>query len=230
MVAIFTCFGLPGKYGHEQADGVCWGAATEWTIMGLVEIILLLFLVIDPFGNLPFVIAVLSRLEAAAYRRAVLRELGLAFGVLLLFAIAGGTILHYLSIEAWSLSVSGGIILFLISLKMIFRSAREIFADNYSDNPILVPIAVPSIAGPSAITALIVLRTKEQLPLESVLLALVVVFLLACLVFLPGRRLSAVLGERGLGALEKFMGLLLNLVAVNMIMQGLQDFIAGLGA
>ncbi len=198
--------------------------------MELVQIILLLFLVIDPFGNLPFVVAVLARLDAAAYRRAVLRELGLALLVLLLFAIAGGTILDYLHIETWSLSISGGIILFLISLKMIFRSAREIFADDYSDNPILVPIAMPSIAGPSAITALIVLRTKEQLPLTEVLLALLVVFFLACLVFLPGRRLSAVLGARGLGALEKFMGLLLNLVAVGMIMRGVRDFIVSLPA
>ncbi len=196
--------------------------------MNLVEITLLLFLVIDPFGNLPFVIAVLSRLDARAYLRAVLRELGLAFLVLLAFALFGGAILHYLNIEPWSLSIAGGIILFLISLKMIFRSAREIFADGYSDNPILVPIAVPSIAGPSTITALIVLRTKEQLPLETVLAALVIVFLLACLVFLPGRLLSRALGERGLAALEKFMGLLLNLVAVSMIMRGIRDFVAGL--
>jgi len=198
------------------------------TRMSLIEIVLLLFLVIDPFGNLPFVVTVLARLDARAYRLAVLRELGLAFVVLLLFALAGDTILHYLNIETWSLSIAGGIILFIISLKMIFRSAREIFADDYSDNPILVPIAMPSIAGPSAITVLIVLRTKEQMPLETVLLALVVVFVLACLVFLPGRRLSQVLGERGLAALEKFMGLLLNLVSVGMIMGGVREFITGL--
>ncbi|HHH36803.1 MAG TPA: MarC family protein [Gammaproteobacteria bacterium] len=198
--------------------------------MNLVEITLLLFLVIDPFGNLPFVIAVLSGLDARAYLRAVLRELALAFLVLLAFALFGGAILHYLNIEPWSLNIAGGIILFLISLKMIFRSARDIFADGYSDNPILVPIAVPSIAGPSTITALIVLRTKEHLPLETVLAALVIVFLLACLVFLPGRLLSRALGDRGLAALEKFMGLLLNLVAVSMIMRGIRDFISGLAA
>ncbi len=198
------------------------------TRMELIEIVLLLFLVIDPFGNLPFVVAVLARLDATAYRLAVLRELGLAFVVLLSFALAGDTILRYLNIETWSLSIAGGIILFIISLKMIFRSAREIFADDYSDNPILVPIAMPSIAGPSAITALIVLRTKEQMPLETVLLALLVVFALACLVFLPGRRLSQALGERGLAALEKFMGLLLNLVSVSMIMRGVRDFVTAL--
>ena len=157
-----------------------------------------------------------------------MRELGLAFLVLLLFAVSGSALLHYLSIDPWSLSIAGGIILFIISLKMIFRSAREIFADDYSDNPILVPIAVPSIAGPSTITALIVLRTKAQMPLEMVLAALAIVFFLACLVFLPGRRLSQALGERGLSALEKFMGLLLNLVAVSMIMRGIRDFILGL--
>ncbi len=196
--------------------------------MDLIEITLLLFLVIDPFGNLPFVIAVLSRLDASAYAKAVLRELGLAFAVLLLFALSGSALLHYLSIDPWSLRIAGGIILFIISLKMIFKSAREIFTDDYSNDPILFPIAVPSIAGPSTITVLIVLRTKEQLPLDMVVAALGIVFLLACLVFLPGRRLSQALGQRGLKALEKFMGLLLNLVAVSMIMRGIREFIAGL--
>ncbi len=194
--------------------------------MTLSEIALLLFLVIDPFGNLPFVLAILKNLDAAAYRRAIVRELCSAFGVLLLFALGGVGILDYLGVEQASLAVAGGVILFLISLGMIFGSASEIFRGDYSDDPLLVPIAVPSIAGPSAITVIIILRTREQVALESVLWALALVFLSTLVVFLAGRSLSGWLGERGLTALEKFMGLLLNLVAVNMILDGVRDFLA----
>ncbi len=193
--------------------------------MTLAEIALLLFLVIDPFGNLPFVLAILKNLDAAAYRRAIMRELSFAFGVLLLFALGGAGILDHLGVEQASLAVAGGVILFLISLGMIFGSATEIFRGDYGNNPLLVPIAVPSVAGPSAITVVIVLRTREQVPLEPVLWALALVFLLTLGVFLAGRGLSRRLGSRGLAAVEKFMGLLLNLIAVDMILGGIRDFL-----
>jgi multiple antibiotic resistance protein len=191
-----------------------------------MEITLLLFLVIDPFGNLPFVLAVLKDLSAPAYRRAVLREILLAFGVLLLFAVAGEAILGYLRIEQSSLQISGGIILFLISLKMIFQSASELFRDRYAQNPILVPIAVPAIAGPATITTLMVLRGQQQITLLQIGAALLIVLTLTAGIFWSGRRLQAFLGQRGMAAVEKFMGLLLNLVAVNMILQGLRSYLA----
>lgn len=191
-----------------------------------MEITLLLFLVIDPFGNLPFVLAILKDLPAAAYRWAVLRDVLLAFGVLLGFAVAGEAILGYLQIDRSSLQISGGIILFLISLKMIFRSAAELFDDHYAQNPILVPIAVPAIAGPAAITTLMILRSQQQIDLGHISAALLIVLTVTALIFLAGRRLQAFLGQRGMVAVEKFMGLLLNLVAVNMIMQGLRSYLA----
>jgi len=189
-----------------------------------METVQLLFLVIDPFGNLPFVLAVLRKLPARQYRLAVLRELVFAFAILLLFAATGERIFAWLQIEQSSLRISGGIILFLISLKMIFQSAEAIFPDRYADNPLLVPIAVPSIAGPAAVTTVMLLRSHAQ-PLAHIALALAAVLALTALILLAGRSLKRVLGERGLLALEKFMGLLLNLVSVNMIMQGLSDWL-----
>lgn len=189
-----------------------------------MDMILLLFLVIDPFGNLPFVLAILRRLPARAYRLAVLRELAFAFALLLLFAAAGERIFAWLQLEQSSLRISGGIILFLISLKMIFQSAEAIFTDRYAENPLLVPIAVPSIAGPAAVTTVMLLRSQDQ-PLSRIAFALAVVLGATALILLAGRGLKRALGERGLLAMEKFMGLLLNLVAVNMIMQGLSDWL-----
>lgn len=194
--------------------------------MTLVEITLLLFLVVDPFGNLPFVLAVLGQQAAAQYRLAIARETTIAFAILLGFALTGDRILQLLSLEQSSLAVSGGVILFLISLKMIFKSSSEIFEDRYAQDPFLVPIAMPAIAGPSAITTVIILRTREQAPLDAVLSALVLVFALTYALFLAGRRISTLLGPRGVSAMEKFMGLLLNLVAIDMMLEGTRDFLA----
>jgi multiple antibiotic resistance protein len=141
------------------------------------------------------------------------------------FALAGDQILGYLSIEGASLAVAGGVILFLISLKMIFKSSAHIFDDSYRDNPLLVPIAVPSLAGPSAITAVMILRTQQQLAIELMLAAVVAVMLATWIILLAGRPLSVWLGPRGISAMEKFMGLLLNLVAVNMMLRGIREFL-----
>lgn len=149
-----------------------------------------------------------------------------ALGILILFALFGAKIMDYLHIEQGSLRIAGGIILFLISLKMIFASASEIFDDRYSEDPLLVPIAMPAIAGPAALTTLAVLTTRQGVPVGRVIEALVLVCLVTLGIFLVGRRISAFLGPRGINAMEKLMGLLLNLVAVNMIMRGIRDFLA----
>jgi multiple antibiotic resistance protein len=192
----------------------------------VIESALLLFLVIDPFGNLPFVLAVIGDLAPSRYRGIIIRETIFAFLILVVFALTGNEVLGYLQIEQASLSVAGGVILFLISLKMIFRSAAEIFEDNYRDDPFLVPIAVPSLAGPSAITAVMILRTQPQVGLESLLAALFFVLLATGATLLFGRRISVYLGQRGIRAMEKFMGLLLNLVAVNMALVGVRHFLS----
>ena len=191
----------------------------------MIESALLLFLVIDPFGNLPFVLAVLSGSEKRHYRKTILRETVLAFLVLLLFALAGEALLGYLNIERASLMVAGGVILFLISLKMIFQSAKDVFAGDYSRDSFLFPIAVPCLAGPSAITTVMILRSQQQTDLLGLLLALLAVLMATFIVFLLGGRLSGWLGERGIRAVEKLMGLLLNLVAVNMLLIGVRDFL-----
>jgi multiple antibiotic resistance protein len=192
--------------------------------MSTVEITLLLFLVIDPFGNLPVVLTVLGKTTQQQYRVSLIREMVLALLILLLFALAGEQVLGYLNLEHATLSVAGGVILFLISLKMIFKSAAEMFGESYDQDPILVPIAVPLLAGPSALTTVMILSTQQHVGLLSLVVALLTVFLLTGVIFLLGRHISTFLGPRGVRAMEKFMGLLLNLIAVNMILVGVKDF------
>lgn len=191
----------------------------------MIESTLLLFMVIDPFGNLPFVLAVLEGSEKSRYFKIILRETLLALLVLVVFALAGDALLGYLSIERASLVVAGGVILFLISLKMIFQSAKEVFAGDYSQDSFLFPIAVPCLAGPSAITTVMILRSQQQTSLMELLVALLLVLIVALGIFLLGRPLSSWLGERGIRAVEKLMGLLLNLVSVNMMLVGVREFL-----
>lgn len=192
----------------------------------MIESALLLFLVIDPFGNLPFVLAVLSGSEKKHYRKTILRETFLALIVLVVFTLMGEALLGYLGIERASLMVAGGVILFLISLKMIFQSAREVFAGDYRHDSFFFPIAVPCLAGPSAITTVMILRSQQQTDLLGLLLALLLVLTITFFVFLLGHKLSDWLGERGIRAAEKLMGLILNLVSVNMFLVGVREFLA----
>ncbi|HEY8331637.1 MAG TPA: MarC family protein [Pseudomonas sp.] len=194
--------------------------------MSLPEQILLLVLVTDPFGNLPLVLAALGRLDAAAYRRAVLRESLFAFAVLLVLGWGGAGLLRTFGITEPALHIGGGVILFLLSLRMIYGGPQGAFQDGYAADPLLVPIAVPAIAGPAAIATVILLRTQQQVPLGQLALGLLGALLVTLVTFLPGRRIARWLGPRGLNALEKLTGLLLNLVSVNMMLEGVRHFLA----
>jgi multiple antibiotic resistance protein len=191
----------------------------------VIESALLLFLVIDPFGNLPLVLSIIGDTPSSQYHRIILRETSLAFISLLLFALAGDQLLGYLGIEQSAIKVAGGVILFLISLKMIFRTSAEIFDDSYRDDPFLVPIAVPLLAGPSAITTIMILQLNEMISMKALLLSLCIVMFFTAAILLLGRYISVYLGQRGLRAMEKLFGLLLNLVSVNMILVGVRNFL-----
>jgi multiple antibiotic resistance protein len=193
--------------------------------MQLVETIILLFIVVDPFGNLPFIIAILEKLDTPRYHKAILREIAIAFFVLCLFLFAGDTILEHLNIRQSSVRIAGGIILLIIALQMIFRTASEMFQHEYQNDPLIVPISMPSIAGPSAITTVIILKTDHTVSTLHVLAALAVVFGLTLTILYIGRFLVDRLGPRVLRALEKFMGMLLSLIAVDMIMLGIRDIL-----
>jgi multiple antibiotic resistance protein len=193
--------------------------------MSHFEQVLLLVLVTDPFGNLPLVLSALGRLDAVAYRRAVLRESLFAFAVLLALGWGGAGLLHTFGISEPALHIGGGVILFLLSLRMIYGGAQGAFQDGYAADPLLVPIAVPAIAGPAAIATVILLSTQQAVPLGELALALLGALLVSLATFLPGRRIALWLGPRGMNALEKLTGLLLNLIAVNMMLEGVRRFV-----
>jgi multiple antibiotic resistance protein len=190
--------------------------------MNFTELAVLLFLVSDPFGNLPLVLATLRNLPPRDYRRAVVRETVAAFVLLALSAWLGQAILQRFGIAEASLHVAGGIVLFIISLRMIFPERKDVFDGGYQEDPWFVPIAVPAIAGPAAITTVMVLKTQTRVGMYEVYGALAVVFVLSLLIFIGGRRLADWLKPTGMNAMERLAGMLLCLLAVNMTLFGIR--------
>jgi multiple antibiotic resistance protein len=190
--------------------------------MAFPELAILLFLVSDPFGNLPLVLATLRSLPDREYRHAVIRETAVAFFLLAIFAWLGQSILLRFGIAQASLHVAGGIVLFIISLRMIFPGRKDPLDEGYQEDPWFVPIAVPAIAGPAAITTVILLKTQSNVTLFEVLGALAFVFVVSLLIFVFGRRVAEWLKPTGMKALERLAGMFLCLLAVNMTLFGIK--------
>jgi len=186
----------------------------------------LLFLVMDPMGNVPVFVTLLGGIEPGRARWIVVRELLIALAVLVVFLFAGQVILDVLQVSEPALSVAGGVILFLIAVKMIFGSAREIFRENPGGEPFVVPLAVPLIAGPSAAATVLLLMARDPTRWLNWLVALLCAWCVTGAILLFAASFSRMLGERGLSAVERLMGMLLTAVAVQMFLSGVQEFLA----
>lgn len=188
---------------------------------------LLLFLVMDPVGNMPVFLSLLSGLEPGRARLVVVRELLIALGVLIVFLFFGRYILDVLQITEPALSISGGIILFLIALKMIFADVSEIFSKSPDGEPFIVPLAVPLIAGPSAMATVLLLMARQPGKWFHWLIAILCAWLVSGVILYFASTLERVLGRRGTTAVERLSGMLLTTVAVQMFLTGVQRFLSG---
>jgi len=177
----------------------------------------LLLLVIDPFGNVPVVMAALGTSKPARRRRIVLRECVIAYAIL-----------EWLQLSEESLAIAGGIILFLIALRMVFRHPEGLFGDLPGAEPFIVPLAVPSIAGPSALATVMLMVSRDPARLVQWIAALSAAMAVTTLVLLGAPHLTRVLGERGMVAAERLMGLVLTALAVQMLLNGMRAFVAQL--
>lgn len=190
--------------------------------MTVFSAIFLIFIIMDPIGNVPVFLSILKNIPVERRRRIIIRELLIALIVLLFFMFIGRHILQSLQIEESSLGIAGGIMLFLIAIKMIFPGASAMLAHDEKVEPLVVPLAVPLLAGPSAIAAVILLMAQEPTRWPEWMLALVVAWLIAGFILLSSESLSRKLGERALLAIERLMGILLILVSVDLILDGIK--------
>jgi multiple antibiotic resistance protein len=194
--------------------------------MTVLSAAVLLVLVIDPFGNVPLFLSALERVEPRRHLRVVARELLVALAVLLAFLFGGRYLLDLIGISEPSLTVAGGIILFLIALRMIFPSPGRAFEVEVRGEPFVVPLAVPFVAGPSAMAAVLLITGREPERRLEWLAALVLAWATSGVILLLATRLRRLLGDRGLIAMERLMGMVLCAVAVQMLMSGVVQFAA----
>lgn len=193
--------------------------------MSLVSAIILLFLVMDPVGNVPLFVSVLAKIDHQRHMRVLIRELLIALFVLLVFLLVGRFILGALQISEPSLTIAGGVILFLIALRMIFPTPEGVFGESPEGEPLVVPLAVPLVAGPSTIATALLLVTREPHHLGRWVLALVIAWMMASAILMLSGQLSRWLGRRVLFALDRLMGLVLTIIAVQMFLNGLGAFL-----
>ena len=193
--------------------------------MSLLSASLLLFLVLDPFGNIPFFLSALRRVDDRRQNLVLLRELSIALAVLVIFLFTGRFLLELLQISEPALSVAGGIILFLIAVKMIFPGRRGTDDDLFEGEPFIVPLAIPYVAGPSAMATVLLIMSREPERWPEWLAAILIAWTGCSAILVISRVLRRFLGERGLVALERLMGMLLTTIAVQMFLEGVAQFL-----
>lgn len=190
-----------------------------------VSAVLVLLLVLDPVGNVPVFVSLLKNVEPERRTWVLLREWAIAFALLLVFVFFGRPILRLLGLSEPSLTIAGGVILFLIAVRMIFRTPEGVFGDALAGEPFIVPLAIPSIAGPSALATvmLLVSRAPQRLLEWTAAVAVAMLATLALLAF--AERVARLVGERALLGFERLTGLVLAAIAVEMLLKGIESFV-----
>lgn len=188
----------------------------------------LLFLVLDPLGSLPIFIAVMRGVAPQRRRLVAVREVAIAFGVLLAFMLSGQGFLRLMRLSERSLEVAGGVILLIIAMRMIFQSGGEIYAsDGKPREPLIFPLAVPLLAGPSAMATVLLLASRQPDRLLDWIGALSAAMAVSGVVLLAADRIRKLLGHSMVSAIEKLMGLVLTAIAVEMVLAGLKRYFFG---
>lgn len=198
--------------------------------MDLLSAALLLLIIMDPIGNIPIFHAMLGALARERRVRIIARELLIAYGVLVLFLVAGDGILRWLGLDQPALGVAGGVVLFIIALRMVFPTQGGLGEPLEDGEPLIVPLAIPMLAGPSAVAAVLLLVSRDPDRFWVWLTALTLAWAVSAVILLASGLLMERLGPRVLRALVRLMGMLLIMMAVQMLMDGIAAYIAALPA
>jgi multiple antibiotic resistance protein len=196
--------------------------------MDIFSAAILLAIIMDPLGNIPLFHSLLGRYSQARRLRIIARELVFAYLVLLVFLVAGQTILDRLGLEQPALGVAGGVVLFVIALRMVFPESAGVQRGEIEEEPFFVPLAVPMIAGPSAISAVLLLVSRDPERFWTWLGALSLAWGFSAAILLASGALFEILGQRALRALVRLTGMLLIMISVQMLMDGVAAYIAAL--
>lgn len=189
-----------------------------------VSAFVLLLLVLDPLGSLPIFIPIMRSVAPQRRRWVALREVGVAFAVLFAFMFFGEGFLHVMRLSERSLEVAGGVILLMVAIRMIFSHEGGVYGVPEGKEPLIFPLAVPLLAGPSAMATVLLLASRQPERIVSWIAALACAMAVSGLVLLLCDRIRRLLGDSVVSALEKLMGLVLTAIAVEMVLAGLKRY------
>jgi multiple antibiotic resistance protein len=190
----------------------------------LTSTVLLLFMIMDQIGNIPTFNAVLANYEPRRRWRIIVREMIIALAILVVFLFAGNSILSYLGLKQSSLHITGGIVLFLIALRMVFPGSHDLVLESDPD-PFVVPLAVPLIAGPSCVAVLLVLASSHPEAMGRWLAALLAAWACTATILALSPWILQLIGRRGTRALERLVGMLLVMISVQMLLDGIAAYL-----
>ena len=190
-----------------------------------ISSVITLALVMDGFGNIPLFIAALKKVAPERRKTVLIRELSIALLIMVAFLFLGKWFLRAFGIHEYSLSIAGGIILFVISVKLVFGGDDEPKNDPKEDEPFVVPLAIPLVAGPAALS-MVMITAAQQSNKFITLGAVIVASVINSIILMASFPISNLLGKRGLIAIERLTGMILILMSVDMVMGGISTFMS----
>lgn len=194
--------------------------------MDIWSAVILLFLIMDPVGNVPLYLAVLEGVPPKRRRWVLIRELLAALVILYLFLFLGKYLLQFFLLRQESISIAGALVLLIIAIRMIFPNQRDWLEDLPEGEPFIVPLAIPFLAGPSILATLMLLVTNEPHRMWDWSFALFVAWSASAVILLSSTLFYRLLKQRGLIAMQRLMGMLLVAIAVQMFLDGLKTYLA----
>jgi MarC family membrane protein len=189
--------------------------------MTITSAALLLFLILDPLGNIPVFLGLLRSLSPQRQRLVVVRELLIALVVLMVFLWGGRYALELMHLRQESVSIAGGIVLFLIGLRMIFPPPEGLMGEMPEGEPFIVPLAIPMVAGPSGMAAVMLMGSQEPDRMGAWSLALMIAWAATAVILFSATYLYKWLGSRVLTAIERLMGMVIVAISVQMFLDGI---------
>lgn len=192
--------------------------------MTLFTLSIILFLIMDPLGNISSFLTLLKDLPKQKRRKIIIREMLIALAAMLLFNFLGEYIFYVLDISETTVKLASGAILFLVAIKILFPSIDSLRANLPEGEPFITPLAIPLIAGPSLLATIMLFAHLEPSQ-PTMLAAIFIAWLAAVIVLLLGSRLQRILGENGLMACERLMGMVLVMLAIQRFAEGIQQFV-----
>ncbi len=196
-------------------------------LRSMFSVALSIFIVMNAIGSASIFLFFLKGIPVKRQKQIVFRELLIALFIIILFYFIGNVLLNFLNITENIVQISGGVILFLLSLKMLFPPEKahhvEVVELQKIKEPLIVPLAIPLIAGP-AVLATVMLYSQQQ-TMFVMLGAISIAWLVSLVILILSSIISEKLGENGITAVERLMGFIMVLIAMQMFLSGVKDFL-----